>query len=204
MRRFQRGEAIVRREIIRGEPWFAVPHICVSDEPDLLVTFLPTGARWAFPPTGDFPAGPHPYQDLGRDTWEGHGMLVLHFPGVDHSVNVFWTGPERTFACWYFNLQDAPRRTEIGFDTLDHELDLVWPADSPTWHWKDEDKFAETGELRYPGRTAAIRAEGERIGKLLDAGERWWEESWASFVPDSSWEVPVLPANVWEVPFTAR
>ncbi|HEX6684164.1 MAG TPA: DUF402 domain-containing protein [Candidatus Limnocylindrales bacterium] len=203
-RRFLPGETIVRREIMRGEPWIAVPQICVLDEPDLLVTYTPPGARFAFPAEGEFPAGRSPWEVDGKTEWTGHGMLALHFPGVDHSVNAFWTGPERRFARWYFNLQDALRRTEIGFDTLDHELDLVWDAGAPTWQWKDEEAFASTGELRYPGRTAEIRAEGERIAKLLDAGERWWDESWASWVPDDSYGVPLVPSNWTEIPFTAR
>lgn len=204
MRRFQHGETIIRREIMRGEPWIAWPHICVSDEPDLLVTYLPPGAKWLFPSEGEFPAGRHPYEAQGKTEWTGHGMLALHFPDVDHSIHVFWRGPERTFSGWYFNLQDAPRRTEIGFDTLDHELDLVWAAGAPTWQWKDEDVFAVTGQLRYPGRTGQIRAEGERIGKLLDAGELWWDEAWASWVPPFDSPVPEVPADWTEIPFTAR
>jgi len=43
-----------------------------------------------------------------------HGMLALHWEGVDHAVFVFWKGEEREHDFWYFNLQDAPRRHEIG------------------------------------------------------------------------------------------
>jgi hypothetical protein len=201
MRRFQPGETIVRREIIHGVAWFAVPHICVSDEDDLLVTFLAPGTKWGFPPDGE---PRHPYESDGKTEWIGHGMLCLHWPGIDHSVNVLWEGPQRRFAMWYFNLQDAPRRTGIGFDTLDHELDLLWAADAPTWEWKDEDKFAETGEFRYGDRVAEIRAEGARIGALLDAGHRWWDESWASWTPPSWFGVPVLPEGVFQEPLTSR
>ncbi|MFI7432159.1 hypothetical protein [Micromonospora haikouensis] len=43
----------------------------------------------------------------------------------------------------------------------------------------------------------AIRAEGDRIAGLLDAGERWWDPAWASWRPDPAWPVPALPAG-WE------
>ena len=35
------------------------------------------------------------------------------------------------------------------------------------------------GEGRYPGMADAIRAEGDRIAALLDAGERWWDPAWS-------------------------
>jgi hypothetical protein len=204
VRKFQPGETVVRREILRGEVWFATPTICVQDCDDLLVTYTPPGARFGFPAVGEFPAGRHPWGEAGKHEWTGHGTLHLMFPGVDHAIFLFWNGAEREFAGWYFNLQDAPRRTEIGIDTVDHELDLWWAASDDRWQWKDVDEFAATGELRYPGRVAAIQAEGDRVAKLLDAGERWWDEGWAHWLPDQSWQVPTLPSHWESVPFTTR
>lgn len=204
MRRFERGETVIRREIMRGEAWFGCPHICVEDTDELFVTYLPAGARFGFPEHGTFPVGRHPWQLAGHTKWSGHGMLALHFPDVDHAIFVFWHGEQREWSGWYFNLQDAPRRTPIGFDTLDHELDLWWGADKPTWEWKDVDKFAETGPDRYPGRMAEIQAEGDRIAALLDSGKLWWDESWREWAPEPAWGVPELPANWLEVPFTTR
>ncbi|MER5701603.1 hypothetical protein ABT023_06545 [Micromonospora sp. NPDC002296] len=34
-RRFAPGDVVVRREILRGEMWFAAPTVCVRDSPDL-------------------------------------------------------------------------------------------------------------------------------------------------------------------------
>jgi hypothetical protein len=231
MRLFQPGETVVRREIMRGEVWFAYPSICVSDDGDQLVTFLPGGTHFGFPSQGAFPAGEHPWKAAGHTFWNGHGMLAIHWAEVDHAIFVFWNnggaslsgsaaaaarhdsplspGEERVRDCWYFNLQDAPRRTPIGFDTVDHELDIVWKNGAPTWEWKDVDEFAATGELRYPGRTHEIQAEGDRIAKALDAGERWWDASWEYWTPPvleagSGWTAPELPANWLDIPFTTR
>lgn len=198
MRRFQPGETVVRREIMLGEVWFGYASICVEDSDAVFATYLPPDARFGFPPTS---YDPHPWWDAGHRSWQGHGILALHWPGVDHAIFVFWEGAERRFAGWYFNLQDAPRRTPIGFDTLDHELDIVWPAGASTWEWKDQDKFALTGHARYPGRVERIQAEGERVGRLLDAGERWWDEPWADWAPPDHWKVPELPAGWAELPF---
>jgi hypothetical protein len=46
---FRRGDTVVRREVIRGELWFAYSSICVQDDGDLLVTYLPPGSPFAFP-----------------------------------------------------------------------------------------------------------------------------------------------------------
>jgi hypothetical protein len=201
---FAPGDTVVRREIMRGEVWFGYSSICVQDSDGLLVTYLPPGTPFGFPSRGEFPAGPHPWQTAGHTEWGGHGMLALHWDGVDHAVFLFWKGPSREFTGWYFNLQDAPRRTPIGFDTLDHELDLVWPADAGSYQWKDVDEFARTGKLRYPGRVAQIQAEGDRIAALLDAGQTWWDEKWASWEPPSAMSARPLPVGWETVPFTTR
>ncbi|WP_233564865.1 ribonuclease FAU-1 family protein [Micromonospora musae] len=199
--RFAPGDVVVRREVLLGEVWFAVPTICVEDSPELLALYLPSGAAFGFPESGVFPAGRHPWQLAGHQAWSGHGKLMLHHPGEAHSVDLFWSGPERAFTGWYFNLQDPLRRTPIGVDTLDHELDLWWGADAERYVWKDVELFAQRlVEGRYPGMAEAIRAEGDRIAALLDAGQRWWDESWAAWTPDPSWLVPRLPDGWHTVP----
>jgi hypothetical protein len=199
-RRFAPGDVVVRREVVFGEVWLAVPTICVEDSADLLALYVPTDAEFAFPPATK--AGPHPWQ--GRfDRWQGHGKLSLQRPGEAHSVDLFWTGPDRAFAGWYFNLQDPYRRTAIGVDTLDHELDLWWPVDEPHYRWKDVEKFEQRlADGWFPGLGAAIRAEGDRIAARLDAGERWWDGAWAAWRPDPSWPRPKLPAGWDAVPAT--
>ncbi|WP_229398365.1 DUF402 domain-containing protein [Micromonospora okii] len=201
-RRFAPGDVVVRREILRGEVWFAVPTVCVADSPDLLALYLPAGAEFGFPERGAFPCGRHPWQVAGRREWRGHGKLMLHRPGEAHSVDVFWAGPPgREFAGWYFNLQDPPRRTPIGVDTLDHELDLWWAAGAERYEFKDVELLDQRlAEGRYPGMGEAIRAEGDRIAALLDAGERWWDPAWARWRPDPAWPVPRLPAGWDTVP----
>jgi hypothetical protein len=138
-----------------------------------------------------------------HESWYGHGKLMLHRPGEAHSVDVFWSGPERRFAGWYFNLQDPYRRTPWVIDTLDHELDLWWAADSECYVWKDVEEFEQRlVEGRYPGMGDAIRTEGRRIAGLLDAGQRWWDETWASWQPDPMWLAPDLPDG-WDQPWPA-
>ena len=59
-----------------------------------------------------------------------------------------------------------------GVDIVDQDLDVVVRPDL-TWQWKDEDEFAE--RLAFPEHywvsdEKAVRAEGERVIRLAEAG----------------------------------
>jgi hypothetical protein len=110
----------------------------------------------------------------------------------------FWAGEERRFESWYFNIQEPFRRTPIGHDTQDLELDVVL-FENGQWSFKDDDKM--DGHLRS-GRYTAEEIEsawqtGREIAALLDAAEHWWDESLRSWHPDPSWAVPEPIADGW-------
>ena len=191
------GEAIVRREIWNGKPWLGTVVFVVEDGPGLLASYLPEGAPFGFPP-GDWPGptGRHPWHGRGR--WEGHGVLMLQRPSESYAVWHFWNGPQRKFAGWYLNLQEPFRRTTLGYDTQDLELD-VWVPERRRWSFKDADLLEErVREGRFTAaRAAKIRGLGDEIGAMLDHGERWWDDSWTAWTPDPSWRSPSLPGG-WE------
>jgi hypothetical protein len=189
------GEIVVRREVWRGSPWMAVSVVVVADGPELLASYLPEGAEFAFAP-GGHGLGPHPW--LGRGAWRGHGVLMLQRPGEPYAVWHFWNGPERAFAGWYVNLQEPFRRTPIGYDTHDLELD-VWIPAAGGWSFKDDELLdVRVGEGRFTAAEAVeIRALGAEIGATLDRGEQWWDPAWSRWRPDPGWAVPV-PADGWE------
>jgi len=190
------GEAIVRRDVWRGEPKVGWAGIVVEDTSELLALYMPEGSPLAF--DDDFFGAPHPWSR--KDRWEGHGVLQLQRPGVLHAVWVFWQGPERELGAWYVNLQEPFRRTERGFDTQDLELDIVVGRDG-SWRYKDDEKleaWVERGRWTA-AEVAAIRSEGATIAAELDAGRRWWSDDWAAWEPDLAWETPGLPAD-WADP----
>jgi hypothetical protein len=172
-------------------PYAALPVVVVHDEPGLLAVYLPEGARFGFN-DGDWPCGPHPWRRYGA--WQGHGVLMLHRPADAYSVWVFWEGESRRFARWYLNLQAPFRRTSIGFDSLDHVLDL-WSEDGVTWHLKDEQMLARRVAEEYFTEVegAAIRAEADRFRAEVREHGPWWDEAWANWRPDPHWPVPDLP-----------
>jgi hypothetical protein len=191
------GDVIVHREIAWGRPWIGIPERVVVDTPELLVTYIPTGAPFGYTP-GPWPTetGLHPWQP--RAAWEGHGTLVVQRPGDAYSVWHFWSGDVREFSCWYLNLQAPLRRTSIGYDTQDHELDVVVFPDGQ-WLFKDDEKMEQRiREGRYSAdEVVAIRALGDRITAMLDADEAWWSPEFTMWTPDPSWGVPALPSG-WE------
>ena len=196
---WERGDVIVHREVWRGVPWQASPVVVVDDGPGLLATYIPEDAPFAFPPSAD--GRPHPW--VGRGRWSGHGVLVLRRPGEAYSVWHFWDGPERRFVGWYLNLEEPFRRTSIGYDTQDLELDVWIPTGEP-WRFKDEEKLDErVADGRYTAeQVAATRTLGTAIGAMLDRGERWWGERWTSFEPDPGWRAPAFPDGWEEAPVT--
>ena len=190
---------IVHRELWRGRPWCAIPNVVVEDTAGLLVTYLPEEAPLAFPPSAD--GRPHPWARKRR--WHGHGMLALRRPGEAYSVMHFWDGPERQFAGWYLNLEEPFRRTPTGYDSQDLELDVWIPAGGP-WRVKDEEMVEQrVQDGRFTDEQAtAIRALGQEIVDMLERGERWWDERWASFVPETGWRAPDFPDGWEETPVT--
>ncbi|HKC78128.1 MAG TPA: DUF402 domain-containing protein [Gaiellaceae bacterium] len=191
------GDTVVFRQVWQGKPLFAVPCVVVSDEPRLLVTYLPEQAPCGAVPGWPRPDGVHPWAH--RSHWEGRGTLMLRRPDDRYSIWAFWEGDAREFACWYVNLEQPYRRSAIGIDTLDHELDL-WSEDGRTWHLKDEDgvqecvthsRFDEHEAERIWADAADFQVECERSGP-------WWDLAWAEWQPPADLVTPSLPAG-WEL-----
>lgn len=199
------GDIVVRREISWGQPCLAIPVYVVQDSEDLLATYIAQHAPFSF---ADVPwpteTGRHPWWP--RSGWSGHGTLMLQRPGEAYAVFLFWEGVERRFAAWYLNLQDPFRRTAIGYDTEDHELDVV-VLRTGEWFFKDEDALAASLRRgRYAGAAeTAIRRQGADIAEMLDHGKRWWDKSWADWVPDPSWAPPAAAPQGWaSVPWSVE
>ena len=178
------GDVILRREVLNdGRCWFHLPVHVIRDEPALLATYIAEGTAFTFP-AGDWPiaGGRHPWAD--RRQWTGHGCLMLQRPGESHAVWLFWHGVERAFHGWYVNVQEPFRRTTVGYDTQDLELD-IWIPREGGWVLKDDELLdLRVREGRFTQDQArAARREAARITAGLDAGRRWWDDAWAEWRP---------------------
>lgn len=198
MRRFEPGEAVALREIWHGRVWGARPATVVDERPHQTTLVIPAGIRWMAPfhdgrrlkiQQEEFELLEVPYD-------EAH-VLSFSWPDTRYAVLLFFR-PDWSTWNWYVNLEDPLRRTHVGFDTLDHELDVIVGFDG-SWRWKDEDELAEA--IRR-GVIAAdeeprLRADGERaVRRILDR-EPPFDRDWSEWRPDPSWPVPVLPEG-WD------
>jgi protein associated with RNAse G/E len=114
---------------------------------------------------------------------------------ADAGYAVWWLfSAEMAFEGWYVNLE---RRAHIAdaIDVIDHELDIVVDPDG-VWRWKDEESFvSKIGHPAYWSHkeASAIRAEGERATRLIEAGAYPFDGSWCDFSPPKTWDLPELP-----------
>jgi hypothetical protein len=196
------GDVIVERQVWHGHVTHGVPTIVVACTDEQLVTYLPTGAPFGFPeePIHPSPSGRHPR--FGRSSWQGHGMLSVVRFGDDVSVQHYWRGDDRAFACWYLNIQEPLRRTPIGVDWQDLELDIVVAPDG-SWSVKDDELLDQrVDEGRWTIEEAArIRAIGQRVVRdVLEPRRWWWDTGWATWEPDPLWAAPALPDGWIDVP----
>ena len=190
---------VLHRDVVFGRPWIVMPVYVVEDSDDWLITYIAKGAPFGFP-SGSWPtaSGNHPW--FPRKEWSGHGALMVQRPGDSYAVWHFWSGPDRTFAYWYVNLQEPFRRTPSGYDTQDLELDIVIAPDGQ-WAFKDwEEVDDRVREGRFSARQAVdIRELGRAIAADISAGRVWWADRWNDWVPDPSWIAPGLPDG-WDQP----
>lgn len=208
------GEHILLRygpgvdDVPAGTPRFlgCRPVTVVEDGPDFLVTWLAPGTETAYPRFADgreLRSVPlHERFSLAkvsvRGTWQGAGIVKIFPRDAAHSVWLFWheTGE---FWGWYVNLEQRHRRWARGLDSRDHVLDLT--CERPReWGWKDEDEFAAAVQYgRFTPREAAdVRAEGERVGALIEAWAPPFCDGWENWRAPAEWTTPRLPED-WDV-----
>ena len=126
--------------------------------------------------------------------WRRGRTLHLLRPGVAHAIHLWWLPPDWRFGGWYINLQEPIRPTRLGFDSMDHVLDVVIDPDL-SWRWKDEEELDEAVEMGIVRVDDAreIRAEGERVIRRLESRSAPFCDAWEQWRPDPAWSIPELP-----------
>jgi predicted RNA-binding protein associated with RNAse of E/G family len=198
--RWKSGDSVVLRGVWHHTFWWACSATIVQDTLDLLALYWRAGTPKMVPAKRPLP------QDLLTNkisliaqTWMETDVLMLVTPEAAHAVYVMWETGQTKLRCWYIDLQEPLRRTEIGFDTMDRLLDIVISADRSEWHWKDEDEFEEAVVLGVysPEEAWAIRAEGERVIRIFQAKQSPFCDGWEQWSPPAAWEIPSLPEG-WD------
>ena len=130
------------REVWGDRVLAARPLRVVHDGEDHRSFFFVPGTAWKNDPRDHgevrFLDGPWELEDLVRE----RPVLSFEFPGRAYAVLLTWS-PSWTFEGYYVNLQTPLRPWALGFDYVDHFLDVLDPARS--------------GRLRLEGRGRARR-----------------------------------------------
>lgn len=195
VQRFRAGDPVVVREVWHGRVFEARPTIVVQDDPGQAMFLLPGGVRCGIPLADDGRELRLPDRPWRLDVRPRGDQPILSFawPDTPYSV-LLWTAEDQR-RMWYVNLQDPLARTPIGFDTVDHALDVVIELDRSAWRWKDEEELAEAvrDRLFSEAEAADFYAWGERAVERVLAGEPPFDRDWEDWRPDPAWPVPELP-----------
>ncbi len=183
----------------------ARPTTVVQDESDQTMLLLPGGVRCGLPIGPDGAELRLPDRPWHLEVRQRGDQPILSFawPDTPYSV-LLWTAEDRR-RVWYVNLQDPLRRTPLGFDTVDHALDVVVELDRSSWRWKDEEELAEAVRdgLFTPEEAADFRAWGERAVERILGGEPPFDRDWGDWRPDPSWPMPELRPG-WDAETTGE
>ena len=194
------GENAILRGVGKKVLW-AFPTTVVQDTSDLIVLYMPAGVLGK-----NVKQKPTPQEYLVEEKikivdcqWNRTDVLFLIVPGDSFSTYVMWDTGTKNLDCWYVNLQEPIRRTKIGFDTMDHALDVVIHPDMSSWEWKDDDEFQEAQKVGYFSAEKArkIWSEGERAVKLITSERRSMYEKWATWQANPEWGIPKLSPH-WD------
>jgi hypothetical protein len=188
----RRGSEVVLRDIWFERVWRANAARVVADDEDLVALWIPKGSPAMYPVDSAGREVRIPNSEaalIGRVAVRD--SLALLRPNGRYSIWLFWRD-DGAFEHWYVNLEHTLGWKGVGFDMVDHKLDLIVSADGAV-HWKDED------ELEQAGSVGLLDAENVRreAARLL---ERWpFPTGWEDFRPDPTWALPWLPAGWDEV-----
>ncbi|CAM5515591.1 DUF402 domain-containing protein [Streptomyces viridifaciens] len=153
---------------------------------------LPDGQHIRDIPPESHPAGGYP---MVAGEWDAVSALIHQPAGEPYAV--WWIfEPGSGFSHWYVNLERREYRGEE-IDVHDLELDLEVDAER-RWRWKDEESFAaKTGHPAFwsAAQARAIRAGGEAVARLVEAGAFPFDGTHRDFAPPADWPLPPLPAR---------
>jgi uncharacterized protein len=193
VRTFEPGESAALREIWEGRIWSARPVTVVEDAEEQITLFIRAGARWMAPfRNGQRLKIQQAEYELMEQPYKAH-VLSFAWPGNPAAVLLFY-GSDWSPSHWYVNLEDPLRRSPVGFDTLDHKLDVIVELDG-SWRWKDEDQFVEVIErgLLDPGQGRGLRNDAEGAVRRIVEHEPPFDRDWYGWRPDPAWPPPTLP-----------
>ena len=182
----------------------AVPCVVVEEATDFVALYQPAGTIWKR--AAGERSGPRGRNMLPADRsgsyedvpWTGDGVVRVHRFGEEWSVWRWVDSGGEWSEHFYLNLEDPWRRTAIGFDSGDWELDIVGTPES--WTYKDEDELQWSANVGLVDAdwVARTRDAGRRASAALELGAWPFNADWSRWRPAAELPLPALPRD-WDV-----
>jgi len=195
------GDAIALRERWGDAIFEARAAIVVQDLPEQTMLFVPAHVVCAIGYDDEgvelrIPDRPWHLELRPRGDF---GILSFAWPDTSYAI-LLLLNDDGSPRGWYVNLQTPLARTPVGFDTVDHALDVLIALDRSSWTWKDEDELAEaiTLGLFTEADAASFRSWGERAIEHLVRRQPPFDVDWEDWRLDPAWPAPELPPG-WDV-----
>lgn len=197
------GTQIIYREVTHGKVWTVRPVTVIQDTSELIALYLKNGTHWkvCIPANGQtnlLHCKANLYSWILKDVvWSFGDTVFLISPDEAHAVHVMWDC-QHAFVGWYVNLQECVRRTRLGFDFLDQELDIEVSPEL-NWRWKDTHHLEEAQRIGLfsPAQVRMIVGEGLKVIENIEAKAMPFDGSWNQWRPPADWSIPYLP-DAWE------
>ena len=203
------GENVLLRGVFDGHPVYIQSARVVKDTPQETVLLIWPGAECMVPNGYIHHAHDAEKWDRWHETltntlqlekfiWHTNRFLILLEPEKFYSTIYIWEAASDNFLCYYINFQLPFRRTRLGFDTLDLDLDIVIQP-SHDWQWKDMDEYQRgirAGGIR-PDWVKKIEEAQKDVFARVEKRAYPLDASWFNWRPDSNWSAPKLPEN-WD------
>jgi hypothetical protein len=204
------GDVVALRGIYNRRVSYIQSAVVVHDRPQEVALAILPGAE-CFAPDGYINGkhGPSGHWDrwgeyekgnweMQRYIWHTNRLLILLHPDKYYASYYFWQADTNQFLCYYVNFQLPFRRSTLGFDSFDLELDILI---EPTyaWRWKDMDDYRqgiERGILRREWVRQIEAAQPEVFNKIEKRAYPF-DGSWLGWMPGPTWSPPKLPEN-WD------
>ena len=209
-RSWKPGDPVALRGIYNDRVWYMQSALIVHDSPEEVALVVLPGAECSAP--REYIHGKHGasgqydrwgnylgnHWNMESYLWRTNRLLILLEPEKYYAGMFFWEHNSGNFLCYYMNFQLPFRRSEIGFDTLDLELDIIVEPDL-TWHWKDVENYQkgiESGVIRSEW-TEAIDITRQEVFEALGNRRYPFDGSWLDWKPDPAWQTPKAREN-WD------
>lgn len=204
------GDHVVRRGIAHNQVWIVHTMTVVEDSPEQTLLLLVPGAPCKIPSglvqrkySGSRDGKRLRWDEQGNPpwrltdwVWQQRRFLALMRPGAYYAINMVWEDDSDGFVGWYVNFETPFRRSPVGFDTLDLELDLAISPDY-SLHWKDTEEYEEGVRRGAISESAAkqIAVAKRDVLERIERRDAPFDGALIDWLPLGNWGVPRLPTG---------